>query len=109
MRQRLALLATLLLAETIAWGTLTPNPPIPHLNTPLSDKLYHGMAFAALVFPTAWLYARGLIWILPLAVLFGGMIELVQPHMGREAEMADVMADLIGLAPGTVAGLAWRA
>lgn len=108
-RHRLALLATLLLALTIVWGTLTPNPPTPDLNSPLSDKLYHVMAFAGLVFPTAWLYARSLAWILPLAVLFGGAIELVQPYMGREAEVADVLADLVGLALGTVTGLALRA
>lgn len=105
----MALLATLLLAVTIVWGTLTPNPPTPDLNSPLSDKLYHVMAFAGLVFPTAWLYARSLAWILPLAVLFGGAIELVQPYMGREAEVADVLADLVGLALGTVTGLALRA
>jgi len=75
----LALLATLLLAVTITWGTLTPTSPSPDLMGPLSDKLYHLMAFAGLVFPTAWLYARGLIWILPLAALFGRAIELLQP------------------------------
>ena len=108
-RHRLALLATLLLAVTIAWGTLTPTPPTPDLMGPLSDKLYHVMAFAGLVFPTALLYARSLVCILPLAALFGGAIELVQPYMGREAEVADVLADLVGLALGTVTGLALRA
>jgi VanZ family protein len=66
-------------------------------------------AFAALIFPTASLYARSLIWILPLAAFFGCAIEVVQPFMGREAEVADVLADLVGLGLGTVIGLALRA
>ena len=108
-RHRLALLATLLVAVTIGWGMLTPTPPTPDLMGPLSDKLYHVMAFAGLVFPTALLYARSLVCILPLAALFGGAIELVQPYMGRAAEVADALADLAGLALGTVTGLALRA
>ncbi|RFP88254.1 VanZ family protein [Rhodobacteraceae bacterium 63075] len=93
----------------IAWATLTPNPRAPDLNSPLSDKAYHVMAFAGLVFPTALLYARSLIWILPLAVVFGVAIELVQPFFGREAEAGDVLADLIGIGVGTVIGLFLRA
>ena len=106
-QHRLALLATALLAGTIAWLTLTPSPPTQ--STPLSDKFYHVLAFAALVFPTALLYARSLVWILPLAVLFGAVIELVQPFTGRSAEAADLLANLVGLGFGTVFGLAMRA
>jgi hypothetical protein len=56
---------------------LTPKPPAPMLDNPLSDKFYHLVAFAALIFPTAVLYARSLVWILPLAALFGVAIELI--------------------------------
>lgn len=107
-RHRLALVATLLLAVSIAWLTLTPDPPTPDLNIPLADKLYHAMAFAALILPTALLYARSLKWILPLALLFGGAIELVQHYTGREPEVADFLADVAGLGMGTVMGLALR-
>jgi VanZ family protein len=104
----LALLGTLVLAVTIAWGTLYPNSISPDLNSPLSDKILHVVAFAALIIPTATLYARSLIWILPLAGFFGGAIELVQPFIGREAEVADLLTDLVGLGLGTVIGLAIR-
>lgn len=107
-RHRIAILATLLLAGVIAWLTLTPNPPAPELNRLLSDKHYHAIAFAALVLPSALLYARSLIWMLPLAALFGGAIELVQPYMGRDAEAADLLADVIGIGVGTVLGLVLR-
>lgn len=108
-RHRLALLATFVLGVIIAWATLTPTPPTPNLNTLYVDKIYHVVAFAALIFPTALLYARALTWVLPLAGLFGVAIELVQPVTGRAAEAGDVLADLIGLGVGTAIGLTLRA
>lgn len=108
-RHRLALLSTLVLAMIIAWGMLHPKPPTPDLDIQRADKLYHVIAFAGLIFPTAMLFARSLIWILPLAAFFGGVIELVQPCVGRDAELADVLADLLGLGVGTVFGLTLRA
>lgn len=95
------------LATVIAYLTL--SPPNPESGDFLSDKTYHSIAFSALVFPTALLYARSLFWILPLAFLFGVAIELVQPYMGRGAEAADVLADFVGLGVGTITGLALRA
>ena len=43
---------------------------------------------------------------------YGGLIELVQPYVGRSRELADWTADLKGIAVGTLAGvgvnrLAW--
>lgn len=108
-RHRLALLATFLLTITIAWLSLTPAPPIPNLDSPLSNKLYHVIAYAALVFPTALLCARSLLWVLPLALLFGGAIEFAQRYTGREAEMADVLANAAGLGTGSAMGLVLRA
>jgi VanZ family protein len=88
---------------------LTPKPPAPMLDNPLSDKFYHLVAFAALIFPTAALYARSLVWILPLSALFGVAIELIQPFFGRTAEVLDVVADILGLGVGTLLGLSLRA
>jgi VanZ family protein len=104
-----ALLATCLLAVIIAWATLTPNPPTPDLDSPHADKIYHVVAFAVLVLPTAVLYARSLTWILPLACGFGIAIELVQPYTGRALEVADILADLVGCGVGTAVGLTLRA
>jgi len=88
---------------------LTLSPPNPDLGGFLSDKTYHVIAFAALVFPTALLYARSLFWVLPAAVLFGGSIELIQPYVGRAREMADFLADVLGAGFGVTLGLTIRA
>lgn len=104
----MALVSTLLLAVIIAWGTLSPTPPTPDLDIRVADKVYHAVAFAALAFPAAWLHARSLLWLLPVALFFDVAIEVIQPYVSREAEAADVAADAVGLALGTALGLASR-
>jgi len=106
-RHTLALLATALLAAAIAYLTLTP-PRLEALDGLLSDKAYHVIAFAALIFPGALLYLRSLIWLIPAALVFGAAIELVQPLVGRSAEMADFVADVVGVACGLALGLIAR-
>ncbi|MFC6639855.1 teicoplanin resistance protein VanZ [Sulfitobacter sp. JBTF-M27] len=107
LRHSVALLATGLLAAIIAWLTL--SPPKQHVDGILSDKAYHAIAFAALALPCAVLYARALTWTMPIAALFGAAIELIQPIVGRSAETADFVADLVGLAIGVALGLFLRA
>ncbi len=106
-RHAIGLTATAILGAVIAYLTLSPplmtNPP-----GILSDKAYHAIAFAALIFPCALLYARSLIWVVPAALLFGGAIELIQPYVGRAAELADFVADAVGVGFGVVAGLILR-
>ena len=74
-----------------------------------SDKLYRFIAFTALVFPCPLLFARTLIWVLPAAMLFGGAIELIQPYVGRGGELADFVADALGVFIGAALGLTLRA
>jgi VanZ family protein len=100
-----AIIATGILAAVIAYLTLTPR----NLDLGLSsDKLYHFIAFAALVFPCALLFAKKLIWVLPAAMLFGGAIELIQPFVGRAGELADFVADVVGVLIGVAFGLILR-
>lgn len=106
MRHALALAATVILGAVIAYLTLSPSQPSPP--GLLSDKAYHAIAFAGLVFPSALLYARSLIWVVPAALLFGGAIEIIQPYVGRAAELADFVADAVGVGFGVVAGLILR-
>ena len=101
-----AIFATGALAVAIAYLTLTPLQVDLDLG---SDKLYHFIAFAALVLPCALLYARTLIWVLPAAILFGGAIELIQPYVGRGRELADFGADAVGVVIGAALGLSLRA
>lgn len=102
----LALLATFVLALTIAGLAL--SPPDPEQGGSDWDKFKHFIAFAALVFPCALLYARALVWVVPAAILYGGAIEIIQPYVGRNGEGADVVADILGIAFGVAIGLSLR-
>ena len=95
------------LAGTIAVLTLMPQVEIPAGPRGI-DKLYHLVAFAALVFPTALLRPErwrcaGLI-----AILYGGIIEIIQPAFARSSDMSDLLADALGVAVGIGLGLAAR-
>ncbi|WP_294609711.1 VanZ family protein [uncultured Roseovarius sp.] len=95
----MALRLTLVIALAIAALTLTP-PGAPQPGMPGFDKLVHMLAFAVLAMPMA--YARRLaVWQVVLASLaFGGMIELIQPFVGRSGEWADLLADGLGASGG---------
>ena len=87
---------TVLLALIIAGLTLTPMPPPGPPGMPGIDKVAHLLAFAALAAPLAWRYP-GHWWIVVMGALaYGGLIEIVQPHVGRSRELADLLADGTG-------------
>ena len=99
------------LALWIAGLALTPDPP-PQVDTGW-DKANHVLAFAAL----GWV-ARGAAgpatdaawrWVAAVMV-YGVLIEILQTQVpGRHGEMADLLADAVGLAAGWIfaAGAAW--
>lgn len=99
----IALMLTLAIAVAICWATLTPVRAPTGL--PGNDKAYHFIAFAILALPCAVLAPRWLIALVPLALLFGAMIEVIQPMVGRERELADFSADALGSAFGAAVGL----
>jgi len=101
---RIAGLLTLFFAVTIGIGTLTPMDAPSPSHFP-SDKLLHALAFAALVLPLTWVNPWHAVWLVPFALIYGGMIELIQPHVDRSAEWADLLADAIGIATGLLPGL----
>lgn len=103
-RPRLALALTALLTLGIAIGTLMSSglnaPPIPG-----GDKLHHLLGFGALVLPGIALMPRWTLGFLAFGLGFGALIEGIQPHVGRSREMADFIADALGLGLGAAAGL----
>ena len=106
---RLARLTTLAIASAIVFATLLPMPHLP--GPPNADKGGHSLAFLLLMLPLALTTPRALFWLAPLALAFGGLIEIVQPHVGRSRELADLIADGTGIAAGCVIALAvawWR-
>ena len=101
------LLLSLGLAATIAALTLMPKASMP-VGPQGVDKLYHMVAFAALNFPTALLRPKWCLRYGCLAILYGGLIEAIQPVFGRSADMSDFWADGLGVAMGIFLGLATR-
>jgi VanZ family protein len=101
------LLLSIVLAVTIATLTLMPQASMP-VGPQGVDKLYHMAAFAALIFPTALLRPKWCLRFGCLAILYGGIIEAIQPVFGRSADMSDFWADGLGVAMGIFLGVATR-
>ena len=89
----------LLVALVIAAMTLSPLPQDVQIFNGI-DKVYHFIAFAGLIFPLILTDSRRWTWAVPLSVLFGGAIELIQPTVGRSAEWLDFGADITGVLAG---------
>ena len=90
----------------VAWGELTPHPP-PLPGPWVWDKLDHYTAYAGLAlmgslgrWPRLSLLASFLA-----ATTLGGVLEILQSFVGRDAEWGDVLANAIGAAIGVA--LAW--
>lgn len=86
-------LSVLILALTLSQNTGTA----PGL---INDKLAHFMAFAALVFPVSFAQRYGYIWAGLWGLGLGAAIEIVQPYVGRQGDIMDFIADLIGVLVG---------
>lgn len=100
----LGLAAGAVLAVIIGLLTLTPAP-VPYDAKFVSiDKLYHLIAFAALVFPVIATDSRRWIWAAPLAIAYGGAIELIQPYVNRTGTWEDAIANTVGVAIGVWLG-----
>ena len=95
---------TIAIAVVIASGTLSP-PGNSGAALPLSDKQMHALGFALLVLPLSVARPATIIWLAPLALAYGGAIEVIQPSVGRTAEWADFLADGLGIALGIIPGL----
>ncbi len=98
-----AVLASVI-ALGILYGTLHPKPPGPPLYGNL-DKVVHFLAFFTLVFVAVLTRPGRWRWMLPLAVAFGGVIELIQPRFGRQADWGDFWANNAGAVSGAVLGV----
>ena len=60
------------------------------------DKIIHIILFFVLVLPALSYAPRSWVWVVPLAIVFGIVIEIIQPYFGRGRELGDVIANAIG-------------
>lgn len=73
-------------------------------STGVSDKIGHIIAFAVITCSLAILRPRwGLALIAGTALAIGVGVEIIQGQVGRDADIADVFADIAGIALATFA------
>lgn len=97
---------SLLVLAVISISSLIPLSQLPLI--PGSDKTHHVIAYAGLALPIA---LRGhQIWfgLLCAALVWSGVIELIQPHLNRYGEWGDLLANGLGLVLGTLVGFYLR-
>ena len=86
--------ATVVIAVLIGLATLTPVEKLPAVSG--SDKLCHLISFAILTLPIAVIRPK-VVWVIfILSVVYGGAIEVLQPLVDRNCELADFLADASG-------------
>lgn len=101
--QSLWLPITVIVLAAITTLSLTPMPELPEV--PGSDKAHHLVSYAVLMMPAfAVLYVKRLSLML-FFFAWSGAIELIQPHVNRYGEWADLVANGAGLLIGAGIGL----
>ncbi|NDR55165.1 VanZ family protein [Aliiruegeria sabulilitoris] len=93
--------ATMVFALVLAVMTLS-NVSVK--SAPGTDKIYHVLAFAVLAFPLPFVRPKLTAMVVVVAIAYGGAIEIIQPFFGRQAELADLLADAVGTFIGATSG-----
>lgn len=95
------LLVALSLAATF-WLALSPADDVPSVG--FSDKIQHGLAFAALTCAYGLMFPHRRLCVLAGVAAVGVAIEVLQGVMpfGRDAEFADLAADAVGIVLGLI-------
>ena len=106
-KRKIDIYTTIIIAFAIGLATLTPVEKLPTVSG--SDKVYHLISFAILTLPIAIIRPRAIWIILSLSIAYGGAIELLQPLVNRNCEMADFLADAVGAILGVLVAGALRA
>lgn len=111
MRGNARLWAVVLLIVGLVWQLVAlyaPSQPGPSLFAH-SDKVGHVAIFAlpAAVATAARLWPRAVVIFL---IIQAPLSEVLQAHLlaSRHGDVADVVADLVGIVLGVLAGLGWR-
>jgi len=90
---------------TLALITVLSLTPLAHLpDAPGSDKTHHLIAYFALALPAAMHGGPKWLLLLPVYILWSGVIELIQPFVNRYGEWYDLVANSVGVGLGALAG-----
>ena len=103
-RWRVAFGLVIAVSVIVLFSPQTGVPTTP----PGTDKVVHAVLFAGLA-ATGWLAGTRRRWLVPALLAYAVVSELIQasPVLDRQASMADVAADVVGVALGLVLAR-WR-
>ena len=93
----------------VAWGELTPHPP--KLADLLWDKAEHFIAYFGLTLlaSLAWGLRWSLAWVFVGMMALGGVLEILQSFVGRDAEWGDFLANNLGALAGLAVAVIYLA
>ncbi len=101
--QRISRILVIVVAVIILVLSLLPKEEIK--NVPLSDKFWHFSAYASLSFLAYFTFVKSInfkstVIIIVACFVFGAVIELLQPLVGRNREYMDLLVNAIGVLVG---------
>tara|TARA_B110000008_G_scaffold170305_1_gene170066 strand:+ start:45 stop:401 length:357 start_codon:yes stop_codon:yes gene_type:complete len=94
---------TIFLLLVITFLSLYPITELPE--TQEIDKIYHLVAYFLLALPSGLKKPNKWVLIIFLFIIFGGVIEIIQPYVNRYGEWLDFFANTIGVISGFFVGV----
>ncbi len=85
------------LALVVTAGLLAPMSGVSGPKITGLDKIIHFALFFILVLPALVVAPRIWVWVVPVAIVYGGIIEIIQPYFGRGMEFGDFIANTLGV------------
>lgn len=95
--RRIGFVLSILVGLVITILLLVPASEIPGPEVEGLDKVIHFVMFFALVLPALTFAPSSWVWVVPLAVVHGAVIEVIQPYFGRGMEFGDFVANTLGV------------
>ena len=87
----------------ITFLSLYPLPKLPEFQE--TDKTFHLAAYFLLALPSGLKKPNKWVLFIILFIIFGGLIEIIQPYVNRYGEWLDFFANTMGVLSGFFAGL----
>ena len=94
---------TIFLLLVIAFLSLYPLPKLPEFTG--TDKTHHLVAYFLLALPSGLKKPNKWVLFIFLFIIFGGVIEMIQPYVNRYGEWLDFFANTIGVIFGFFVGV----
>ena len=94
---------TIFLLLVIAFLSLYPLPELP--GAPGTDKIHHLVAYFLLALPSGLKKPNKWVLFIFLFIIFGGVIEMIQPYVNRYGEWLDFLANTTGVIFGFFLGV----